>query len=91
MFTKTYWMSDRKKPNLQLNDVLRVVDLKKMFSKRGTTNWSFNFYEMTENIDDTKPNYHNHNLPERYNEALLENSKTTLTENKELTNAFGLY
>ena len=32
------------KPKFQVNDLVRTTDLKKMFSKGDTTNWSYDLY-----------------------------------------------
>ena len=69
------------KPKFQLNEFVRVADLKKTFSKGDTTNWSYKLYKITEIINDTVPSYHIDNLPERYNEALLKKTELTLKEN----------
>ena len=52
-------------PKVQVNDLLRTADLKKTFSKGDTTNWSYELYKITENINDTIPSYHIDNLRER--------------------------
>ena len=59
------------KPKFQINDLVRVANLKKTFSKGDTTNWSYKLYKFTEIINDTIPIYKINNLPERYNESLL--------------------
>ena len=69
------------KPKFQINDLVRVADLKKTFSKGDTTNWSFKLYKITEIFNDTIPSYHIDNLQERYNEALLKKTELTLKEN----------
>ena len=69
------------KPKFQLNELVRVADLKKTFSKGDTTNWSYKLYKITELIIDTIPIYRLDNLPERYNEALLKKTKLTMKEN----------
>ena len=58
-------------PKFQLNELVRVLDLKKTFSKGDTTNWSNKLYKITELIVDTIPSNRLDNLPERYNESLL--------------------
>ena len=63
------------KPKFQINDLVRVADLKKTFSKGDTTNWSYILYKITEIIKDTIPSYHIDNLPERYNESLLKKTE----------------
>ena len=72
------------KPKFQLNDLVRVADLKKTFSKGDTTNWSCKLYRITEIINDTIPSYHIDNLPERYNMSLLKKTELTMKENKDV-------
>ena len=69
------------KPKFQINDLVRTTDLKKTFSKRDTTNWSYKLYKITEIINDTIPSYKIDNLSERYNELLLKKTDLTLKEN----------
>ena len=69
------------KPKLQMNDLVRVADLKRTFSKGHTTNWSYKLYKITEIINDTIPSYKINNLPERYNESLLKKTTLTMKEN----------
>ena len=69
------------KPKFQINDLVRVADLKRTFSIGDTTNWSYKLYKITEIINDTITTYHIDNLPERYNEALLKKTELTLKEN----------
>ena len=76
-------LDKRKKitPKFQINDLVRVADLKKTFSKGDTTNWSYKLYKITEKINDTIPSYKIDNLSERYNESLLKKTDLTLKEN----------
>ena len=69
------------KPKYEIGDLVRTADLKKTFSKGGTTNWSYKMYKITEIINDTIPSYKIDNLKERYNEALLNETELTLKEN----------
>ena len=55
----------KKRPKFQINDLVRVADLKRTFSKGDTTNWSYILYKITERINDTIPSYKINNLPER--------------------------
>ena len=59
------------KPKFQINDFVRVADLKRTFSKGDTTNWSYKLYKITEIINDTITAYKIDNLPERYNKSLI--------------------
>ena len=79
-------LDKRKKrtPKFQINNLIRVADLKKTFSKGDTTNWSYKLYKITELINDTIPNYRLDNLPERYNESFLKRTELTMKENKDV-------
>ena len=72
------------KPKFQINDLVRTADLKKTFSKKDTTNWSYKLYKITEIINDTIPSYKIDNLKERYNESLLKKTELTMKENKDV-------
>ena len=76
-------LDKRKKviPKFQINDLVRIADLKKTFSKGDTTNWSYKLYKIKEIINDTIPAYKIDNLKERYNESLLKKTDLTLKEN----------
>ena len=78
------------KPKFQINDIVRTADLKKTFSKRDTTNWSYKLYKITEIINDTIPSYKIDNLPERYNESLLKKTDLTLKENNSVMKKLNL-
>ena len=69
------------KPKYQINDLVRVADLKKTFSKGDTTNWSYKLYKITEIINDTMPSYRLNDLSERYNESLLKKTELSMKEN----------
>ena len=75
-------LDKRKKitPKFQINDLVRTADLKKTFSKGGTTNWSYKVYKIIENINDTIQSYHIDNLKERYNESLLKKTELSMKE-----------
>ena len=68
------------KPKFQVNDLVQVADLKKIFSKGDRTNWSDKLYTITENINDTIRGYRIDNLQERYNEAFLKTTELTMKE-----------
>ena len=52
------------KPKFEVNNLVRTVDLKRTFSKRYTTNWSYKLYKTTEIINDAIPSYKIDNLEE---------------------------
>ena len=71
-------------PKFQVNNLIRTTDLEKTFSKGDMTIWSYKFYKNTEVVKNTKPSCHPGNLPERYNESLLEKTELTLKENEDV-------
>ena len=80
-------LSDKRKKlksKFQINDLVRVADLKKTFSKGDKTNWSYKLYKTTEIINDTIPSYKIDNLSERYNESLLKKTELSLKQNKDV-------
>ena len=82
-FVYKYLLHKRKKitPKVQINDLVRVADLKKTFSKGDKTNWSYKLYKITEIINDTIPSYKIDNLKERYSESVLKKTELTSKEN----------
>ena len=73
----------KQRPKFKLGKLVRTADIKKVFSKDDTTNYSYKLYTITEVIHDTKPSYRIDYLPGRYNENLLLPSKLTLDENNQ--------
>ena len=72
------------KPKFNLNQLVRTADIKRVFSKGDSTNWSYKLYIITEVIHDTIPSYRIEYLPERYNENLLLPTKLTLEQNNKI-------
>ena len=54
------------KPKFNLGQKVRTSDIRKVFSKGDSTNYSFKFYTNTEVIHDTIPSYRIDYLPETY-------------------------
>ena len=75
-------MNETKKAKFQVNDYIRVADLRKnSFSKGDTTNWSYNLYEITEVVNNTIPSNKIDQLPDRYDEALLKKTELNMKKN----------
>ena len=53
------------KPKFNLGQLVRTADIKRVFSKGDSTNWSYKLYTITEVIHDTIPSYRIDYLPER--------------------------
>ena len=56
---------DFRKPKLKLGQLVRTADIKRVFSKGDSTNWSYKLYTITEVIHDAIPTYIIDYLPER--------------------------
>ena len=72
------------KPKFNLGQLVRTADIKTVFSKGDSTNWSYKLYTITEVIHDTIPSYRIDYLPERYNENLLLPTKLSLEQNNQV-------
>ena len=80
----------KQKPKFKLGQLVRTADIKRVFSKGDSTNWSYNLYTITEVIHDTISSYRIDYLPERYNENLLLPTKLSLEQNKQIMKELNL-
>ena len=80
----------KQRPNFILGQLVRTADIKRVFSKGDSTNWSYKLYTITEVIHDTIPSYRLNYLPGRYNENLLLPTKLTLDENNKVMKELNL-
>ena len=80
----------KRQPKFYLSQLVRTADIKRVFSKGDSTNWSYKLYTITEIIHDTIPSYRIDYIPERYNENLLLPSKLTLDENNQIIKKLNL-
>ena len=55
----------KQKPEFHLSQLVRTADIKRVFSKGDSTNWSYKFYTITEVIHDTISSYRIDYKPER--------------------------
>ena len=74
----------KQQPKYKLGQVAHTADIKRVFSKGGSTNYSYKLCTITEIIHDTIPSYRLNYLPERNNENLLLPTKLTLDENNQV-------
>ena len=81
---------ETQKPKYKLYQLVRTADIKKVFSKGDSTNYSYQLYAITEIIHDTIPSYRNDYLPERYNENLLLPTKLHLEQNNKIMKELNL-
>ena len=80
----------KQQSKFKLGQLVRTADIKRVFSKGDSTNWSYKLYTITEIIHDTIPSYRIDYLPERYNENLLLSTKLSLEENNEVMKKLNL-
>ena len=71
-------------PKFKIGQLVRTADIKKVFSKGDSTNYSYKLYTITEVIHDTIPSYRIDYLPEKYNENLLLPTKLTFEQNNKV-------
>ena len=69
---------DREKqtPKLNLGQLIRTADIKRVFVEGDSINWSYKLCAITEVIHDTIPSYRIDYLPDRYIWALVETNKS---------------
>ena len=77
-------------PKFKLGQLVRTSDIRRVFSRGDSTNWSYKLYTITEVIHDTIPSYRIDYLPERYNENLLLPNKLSLEENNQVMKKLNL-
>ena len=78
------------KLGFRLGQLVRTVDIKKVFSRGVSTNYSYKLYTITEAIHNTIPSYRLNSLPERYNQYLLLPAKLSLDENNKVVKEINL-
>ena len=80
----------KQRPKYKLGQLVRTADIKRVFSKGDSTNYSYKLYTITEVIHDTIRSYRIDYLPERYNENLLLPTKLSLEENNQVMKKLNL-
>ena len=78
------------KPKNNLGQLVRTADIKRVFSKGDSTNYSYKLCIITEIIHDTIPSYRIDYLPDRYNENLLLRTKLSPDENNQVMKELNL-
>ena len=78
------------RPKFKLGQLVRTADIKRVFSKGDSTNYSYKLYTITEVIHDTIQSYRIDYLPERYNENLLLPTKLSLDKNNKIMKELNL-
>ena len=80
----------KQQPKFKLGQLVRTADIKKVFSKGDSTNYSYKLYTITEIIHNTIPSYRIDYLPERYYENLLIPTKLSLEQNNQVMKELNL-
>ena len=86
-------LQDKRKilnPKFNIAQLVRTADIKRVFSKGDSINYSYKLYTITEVIHDTIPSYRIDYLPERYNENLSLSTKLTLEQNDKIMKELNL-
>ena len=81
---------EKQTPKNKFGQLVRTADIKRVFSKGDSTNYSYKLYTITEVIHDNIPSYRIDYLPERYNENLLLPTKLSLDENNQVMKELNL-
>ena len=80
----------KRQPKIKLGQLVRTADIKRVFSKGDSTNWSYKLYTITDVVHDTIPSYRIDYLPERYNQKLLLPTKLSLEQNNQIMKELNL-
>ena len=80
----------KQRSKFRLGDLVRTADIKKVFSKGDSTNYSYKIYTITEVIHDTIPSYRIDYLPERCNQNLLLPSRLSLEKHNQVMKELNL-
>ena len=86
-------IQDRKvkqQPKFSLDQLVRTSDIRSIFSKGDSTNYSYKFYTVTEVIYNTIPFYRLNYLTKRYDENLKLPTKLSLEENNQIMKELNL-
>ena len=73
-----------RKPKFKLGQLVRTNDIKRVFSRRDSINYSYKLYTITGVIHDTIPSYRLNYLHERYKESLLLPTKLSFEQNNQV-------
>ena len=80
----------KQQPKYNLGQLVRKADIKRVFSKGDSTNYSYKLYTITTVIYNNIPSYRLEYIPERYNENLLLPTNLTLDENNQVMKELNL-
>ena len=79
-----------RKPKFKLGQKVRTSNIRKVFSKGDSTNYSYEVYTITSIIHDIIPSYRIDFLPETYKEKLLLPTKLILEQNNQVMKELNL-
>ena len=82
---------EKQRTIFQLGQFFRIADVKRVFSKGVSTNWSYKLYTTTEVIHDTIPSFRLNFLPEKYNQNFLLPTQLSLDENNQVMKEINLF
>ena len=73
----------KQQPKYKLGQLVRIADIKKVFSKEDSTNYRYKLYTITEVIHDTIPSCRIKCIPESCNEKFLLPTKLSLEQSNQ--------
>ena len=80
----------KQQPKPKLRQLVGTTDIKRVFSKGDSRNFSYRLYTITEVIHNTIPSHRIKFLPERYTENLLLHTELSLEQNNEVLKELNL-
>ena len=80
----------KQKPKFKLGQLVRTAEIKRVFSRGDSTNFSYTLNTITEIIHDRIPSYRIDYLPKRYNQNLLLPTKLSLEQNNQVMKKLNL-
>ena len=90
VYTNLQDRRDRQQPKFKLGQLVRTADIKRVFSKGDSTNYSYKLYTITEIIHGTISWYRIDILPERSNEIVILHTKLSLEWNNQFMKKLNL-
>ena len=81
----------KQKPKSKLGDLVRISDIKSVFTEGDSKNYSIEFYTLTDRVHETIQSDRINYLPERYNQNLLLPTKLSADEIRKVMQKLNLF
>ena len=80
----------KQQPKYKLGQLVGTTDIKRVFSKSDSTNYSYKLYTITEVIHETIPGYRIDYVPKRFVQNLLLPTKISMEQNNQVMKELNL-